>query len=270
MSDHDDQTIGRIFSRREALRLAGGAAAALATARAAFGEPTTRPREPLVASPAMTEGPFFSDRNLNRRDLVAGADREAVTDGAPLALTMAVYRLTGGEYAPMPGVRVDLWQCDAVGVYSDFDHRMNHERTAGQTWLRGYQLTGDDGLVTFDTIVPGWYRGRTPHVHFKVRPPAQGGGPQKEFTSQLFFNIDELRPIYARPPYDAHGLPDRANEQDGIYSQRLPDGSRGGDQMLLDLAETNDGRGYYTELPLLLADDTLQGRRRPAHRHSVD
>lgn len=42
--------------------------------------------------------------------------------------------------------------------------------TDDYTWLRGVQQTDEDGMVEFDTIVPGWYSGRTAHIHVKVRP----------------------------------------------------------------------------------------------------
>jgi hypothetical protein len=67
--------------------------------------------------------------------------------------------------APLKGVAVDVWHCDAAGVYSGYSGQLGGADTRGQTFLRGTQLTGDDGRVRFDTIYPGWYPGRTTHVY---------------------------------------------------------------------------------------------------------
>ena len=271
--DHDDnhdQTVGRIFSRREAMRAAArngfGLAAAgylLGRATVAGAAPTTQPRLPLVASPAMTEGPFFVDEKLNRANLLEGTTRKAVVAAMPLSLTVAVYKLLGESFEPLRDVQVDIWHCDAIGVYSDESHPMNHEDTSKQTWLRGFQRTNEHGLVTFQTIVPGWYPGRTPHIHFKVRPTPADGEAQKEFTSQLYFNADDLKPIYAAGVYEANGQPNMSNARDNIYNERLADGSLAGDQMLLDIVKTEDGAGYYTELPLLLTDESMRSGHGP-------
>ena len=250
--DHDDAPVGRILTRREAIARLGGAAAFLAAGRSAAG-PTTRPRDPIVASPAMTQGPFFIDLPeppAERADLVGDADRPAVVEAAPLALTIAVYRLDAGGHAPMPGARVDLWHCDAHGVYSG----------GGETWLRGHADTDADGLAAFRTVVPGWYPGRAPHVHFKVRPPADGGGEPREFGSQLYFLPDEIARVYAEPPYAARGPADTPNARDFIYNLPLADGTPAGDRLLLDL-DPADGGGHATALPVLLTDAALRGGR---------
>lgn len=209
----------------------------------------------------MTEGPFFVDEKLNRSDLTADTQRPAVIQAAPLALTIAVYKLEADTYTPMPDVQVDVWHCDALGFYSDEDHPMNHEDTSGQTWLRGFQRSDADGLVHFQTIVPGWYRGRTPHIHFKVRLTPAEGEAQKEFTSQLFFNHDELAPIYGQGVYAPHGQPDQTNATDNVYGGRLADGSPVGDQMLLELVKQDHTPGYMTQLPILLTDEGLSRPR---------
>ncbi len=83
------------------------------------------------------------------------------------------------------GAIVDIWHCDAAGVYSDAtDPGFN---TVGKKFLRGYQVTDANGGVQFTTIYPGWYRGRTVHIHFKVRAKAKSG-QSYEFTSQLYFD----------------------------------------------------------------------------------
>ncbi len=93
---------------------------------------------------------------------------------------------------------VDLWHCDALGVYSDVQDPGG--ATLGKKFLRGYQTTDGDGLVRFTTIYPGAYRGRAVHIHFKVRSAA-GGGRVHDFTSQLFFDDALSDQVFAQPPY---------------------------------------------------------------------
>ena len=272
-----DRTVGRLWSRREALRLTAGLGVSLAGGGWWSRAWAVSPVPPLIASPAMTEGPFFVDEKMNRADLVGGTDRPAVVNAAPLRLNLGVFKLDETGFRPMPGVQVDLWHCDAVGVYSDTDASMNHEQTGGQDWLRGFQRSDGAGQVVFETIVPGWYRGRTPHIHFKVRPPAEGDQPQREFTSQLFFDHAQLSPIYAGGAYAARGQPDRSNAQDNIYNAELEDGTVAGDLLRLhltprnpeskkspsdkDSAEPGGTAVYDAELAILLTDAGLTTRR---------
>lgn len=213
----------------------------------------------LVASPALTEGPFFVDEMLNRSDLIGDTTRPSVKNGVPLLLAVRLYKLADGKFAPLKGAMVDVWHCDAQGVYSDEDHPMNHENTAGQKWLRGHQVSDATGLVQFKTIVPGWYPGRTGHIHFKVRQTLDG--TTKEFTSQLFFDDAVMEGIYANSPYMLRGARDARNATDGIFRERQADGSVAGDQLLLDLKKA--AKGYRAGFAVALTDDNLRtGRRR--------
>jgi hypothetical protein len=118
---------------------------------------------------------------------------------------------------------VDVWHCNALGVYSDVsDPSFN---TSGQKFLRGYQVTVNDGVARFTTIYPGWYQGRAVHIHFKVRSSASSGSAY-EFTSQLFFDDALTDRVHAQQPYASKGQRDLRNSQDGIYNQ-------GGSQLLL-------------------------------------
>ncbi len=273
--DQDDATVGRIFTRRElmgsAAKLGLGLAAArmLAKPPGSIAAPTTQPRMPLVASPMMSEGPFFVDEKLNRTNLLEGTTRPSVINGSPLALAVTVYELVGDKPAPLKDAQVDVWHTDSVGVYSDESHPMNHENTAKQTWLRGYQITDADGNANFATIFPGWYGGRTPHIHFKVRLFSADGKSAREFTSQLYFKEADALKVYAQPPYAKRGRHDTRNEDDGIYADRLADGSMAGEQLLLNLAPAD--KGFATAFPIIVADSNLrtarngrgQGVRRP-------
>jgi protocatechuate 3,4-dioxygenase beta subunit len=189
------------IGRRQALRTLGALGASLALpARGS-------PRLDCVAVPELTEGPFFVDERLERSDLTGGAA------GRPLRLEIAVLR-ADRSCAPLPGAQVDLWHADARGVYSDEPAGdLQDVDTRGQTWLRGYQRTDAEGIVRFDTIYPGWYPGRTVHIHFKVR------AGKRELTSQLFFDDALSDSILKDTPYSGRGARKVRNANDGIYRE---------------------------------------------------
>src|SRR4029079_13300775 len=111
-----------------------------------------------VVRPEMTEGPYFVDGQMERSDIRVEPTDGSVKEGFPLTLAIAVSQINNSTCAPLAGAHVDIWHCDAAGVYSDVsDPGFN---TKGQTWLRGYQVTDSNGLVQFTTIYPGWYSGR--------------------------------------------------------------------------------------------------------------
>ncbi len=264
--DQDDAMVGQIVSRRSALRMAAqagiGFAMAGALGRIARAAPdTTQPsKSPLFVSPSLTEGPFFVDEKLNRSDLTSGTTRASVINGQPLTIAFTVLKLAGGDYAPLKDAHVDVWHTDAIGVYSDESNRMNHEDTSKQTWLRGYQVTDAQGLATFRTIVPGWYRGRTPHVHFKVRSFSAEGKSTAEFTSQLFFHDEDTDRIYANAPYNANGKRDQQNSDDGIFSELQPDGTSAGSHLTLDL-KSDRGNALSTTFAIVLTEQSMHAPR---------
>ena len=167
-------------------------------------------------------------------------------------MAVTVYKLAGGRYAPLPGAKVDVWHCDAAGVYSDEDHEMNLERTGGQKWLRGFQTTDAKGLVGFKTIVPGCYPGRTTHIHFKVR---QGG---REFASQWFFDDTLMDKVFAKAPYQSRGSRDARNSSDGIFRERQAGGMVAGDHLTLALSPAKEG--YKASFAIALTEENLRGR----------
>jgi hypothetical protein len=180
-SDHDDdKPVGRLLSRREMLKFLGGGSVALAAGMALppiisaqRATPTPSALPACVAKPALAEGPFFVDTLLNRFDIRTDADSTVARDGVPLLLTYRVSDVTGGACSPLPAAQVDIWHCDAQGVYSGVRDRFTD--TTDELWLRGYQITDEDGLAQFLTIVPGWYPGRAVHIHFKIRVEAANG-----------------------------------------------------------------------------------------------
>lgn len=270
--DNDDEPIGRLLTRREMLKLlaalgaataAGcvprvmpetattapaataaaptgpGSAIPTATTGAATAAPTptaeiaaaaTVPVPACVVRPEQTEGPYFVDVQLNRSDIRADADG-SVKPGAPLALTFLVSRVGETSCITLPGAMVDIWHCDADGVYSGVND-FNFGSTAGQTFLRGYQMTDGNGTAAFTTIYPGWYSGRAVHIHFKIR--AELDGRNYEFTSQLYFDDALTDRVHAQEPYRTNGDRDTRNDADGIFG-------RGGDLLTLNVVESNGG-----------------------------
>jgi protocatechuate 3,4-dioxygenase beta subunit len=231
---HSDRPDHGEVSRREVLALLGGAgAAALAGCRLA--EAQGAARLDCVVTPAQTEGPYFVDERLNRADLRLDPVTNAVKEGLPLRLRINVSRVDGAACTPIHGAMVDVWQCDALGVYSDVRDFNGRFDTRGEKFLRGYQMTNGRGTADFLTIYPGWYSGRTVHIHFKVRVPADSGRAH-EFTSQLYFEEAITDRVHALPPYNAKGMRDTRNDQDGIYRAR-----NSGSQLLLDLSQEAEG-----------------------------
>ena len=199
------------------------------------GGQTSPPTTGCVVRPEQTEGPFFVEEALDRSDLRLDPSDGSVKPGVPLELTLLVSRLDGGRCAPWPGVRVDLWHSDHLGVYSDVGG------TAGKKFLRGYQLTDGDGRARFTTIYPGAYSGRAVHIHFKLRAPA-ARQRTLAFTSQLYFDDALTDRVLAAPPYGGLGRRTR-NAADGLYQ-------RGGRALTLALAP--QGAGYTGTFGLAL------------------
>lgn len=167
-----------------------------------------------VVRPELTEGPYFVDGQLNRSDIRADPATGTVSQGAPLLLTFNVSAVNSSGCAALPGAIVDVWHCDAAGVYSDVAGP-----GAGSSFLRGYQTTDANGMATFTTIYPGWYPGRAVHIHFKVRHHA--AGQTAEFTSQLFFDDAFTDQVFTQAPYDSRGQRNRLNSNDGIFDPQL-------------------------------------------------
>ncbi len=270
--DDDDLPIGSVLTRREVLTLLGtvgagflagcvpgaatafsqvgpsattGADAAAATAAGVGGSttgatPQAAPR--CVVRPEMTEGPYFVDELLNRSDIRTDPSDATRVEGLPLELTFAVSRIAASGCTALAGAMIDVWHCDALGVYSDVeDPGFN---TVGKKFLRGYQVADSNGVARFLTIYPGWYRGRAVHIHFKIRGQDEAGSGY-EFTSQLFFDDALTDRVYALTPYASKGPRTLRNEGDRIYLD-------GGSQMTLAPTETAEGYTAVFDIGLQL------------------
>jgi protocatechuate 3,4-dioxygenase beta subunit len=150
---------------------------------------------------ATTEGPYYLDPKLMRADISEGRP------GAPLRLNLQVVT---ADCRPISGARVDVWHCDAQGRYSGFGE--SGEEAPSETFLRGTQRTDAQGVVSFDTIYPGWYHGRTPHIHYKVFLDRR-----TVLTSQIFFPDALSQFLYDHAPAYRRGeARDMINSVDDI------------------------------------------------------
>jgi protocatechuate 3,4-dioxygenase beta subunit len=263
--ENDDRPVGRILTRREFLALLGTSSAALLAGCLPLqsGSETVSTTAPASSSavaqataatsisalptcvvrPAETEGPYFVDEKLNRSDIRSDPTNGSVKEGLLLELAFLVSQIGGGACTPLPGATVDIWQCDALGVYSDVsDPGFN---TKGQKFLRGYQVTDADGIARFTTIYPGWYQGRTVHIHFKIRTNSASGSAY-EFTSQLFFDDAITDTVHAQQPYANKGQRTLRNAVDAIFQN-------GGSQLLLQLAEADQGYASTFDIGLQMS-----------------
>jgi protocatechuate 3,4-dioxygenase beta subunit len=163
-----------------------------------------------VLTPEQVEGPFYIDFAQVRRDIVE--DRP----GVPLALTAAV--VDSNTCKPIRNAAVDVWQCDALGVYSGEPS----EGSVGKTYLRGIQLTDGNGQVEFATIYPGQYPGRTTHIHVKVHIGGQRGngtysGGHVSHTGQLFTDDRDDAEVFALAPYNSNTAELTPRNEDAIF-----------------------------------------------------
>lgn len=195
-----------------------------------------------VLTPELTEGPYWIAGDKVRRDI-----RES-RPGAPLDLRLTV--LDVATCKPVKGAAVDIWHCDAGGTYSGFsslseaangggggggglpgmDGSGSATTTDKTRFLRGIQRTGADGVARFTTIYPGWYQGRTVHIHVKVWV-----GGNVVHTGQVFFDDAFTDTVYKAAPYAARGTRTTRNADDAIYVN-------GGSKSLVTV--TKAGSGY--------------------------
>jgi protocatechuate 3,4-dioxygenase beta subunit len=234
-----------VLSRREVLATLGAASAAIilppGTRNGRVVLPDGNLLPACVVRPAQTEGPYFVDEKLNRSDLRSDPSNGKASDGALLDLTIRLSKVSGASCVPLAGAVVDIWQCDAKGVYSDVKDINGKFSTVGQKFLRGHQVTGKEGEARFKTVYPGWYEGRTVHIHFKIRTNPSGSRGT-EFTSQAYFNDAFSDQVFAAAPY-AKGERIR-NEGDEIFR------NQGGKELILEVTRSATGYSSTFEIGL--------------------
>ena len=165
-------------------------------------------------TPELAEGPYYFDVDSIRSDI--REDRE----GVPLRLAIRVRE--NGSCEPLENAVVDVWHCDASGLYSGFESASTGGpgggggRTDDETYLRGAQATNAEGIAQFRTVYPGWYRGRTTHIHVKVHLDRT-----TLLTTQLFFDESVNEAVFRTKPYSEAGGRDTSNDGDGIFDESL-------------------------------------------------
>jgi protocatechuate 3,4-dioxygenase beta subunit len=234
MDEHANIEVNRITRRGSLAKIGGLAAAALGAGawKAGSSESASAMRTgpvgvasgavSCVLAPEQTEGPYYLPGDKVRRN---------VTEGKPgAALTLRLTVVDVSTCKPIKGAAVDIWHCDAAGVYSG----VQAQNTVGQRFLRGIQKTDAKGVAAFRTIYPGWYPGRTVHIHVRVYL-----GGNIIHTGQLYFPDTFTDSVYNRTPYNGRPDRDMRNASDSVYRN-------GGSKSMLRL--TKRGTGYLGTL----------------------
>lgn len=160
-----------------------------------------------LLTPEVTEGPYYFDPEVTRADI-----REERA-GVPLRLRI---RVLDASCRPMANARVGVWHCDAQGLYSGYSNQPGGISTEGEKFLRGNLTTDANGDAAFTTIYPGWYQGRTTHIHQKIYI-----GDRNVLTAQIFLPDALSEYIYLNAPaYARSETRDTLNAQDDIAAQQ--------------------------------------------------
>src|SRR2546430_4373832 len=212
------------FTRRNSLVRVGGFLAAVmgagswrvATSDGAGPAGVASGAVTCVLTPEQTEGPYYIANEHVRRNITEGRP------GTPL--TLRAFVVDASTCKAIKGAAVDIWHADAGGVYSGFG-----QGAANRTFMRGIQRTNAKGLALFRTVYPGWYRGRTVHIHVKVHL-----GGNIVHTGQLYFPDTLTDAVYRKQPYSARPNRDVRNAADSIFRN-------GGSKSLLSVKKNSAG-----------------------------
>src|SRR5438876_1403184 len=169
-----------------------------------------------VLTPEQTEGPYYIAGEKIRRNITEGRP------GAPMLLHAFV--IDASTCKAIKNAAVDIWHADAGGVYSGFG-----QGAASRTFMRGIQRTNAKGLALFRTVYPGWYQGRTVHIHVKVHL-----GGNVLHTGQLYFPDTLTDAVYRKAPYNSRPNRDVRNSGDAIFRN-------GGSKSLLGVCRNTSG-----------------------------
>ena len=154
-----------------------------------------------VLTPEQTEGPYYIAGEKFRRNITEGRP------GVPLLLRLRV--VDASTCRPIRNAAVDIWHADALGVYSGFG-----AGAASRTFMRGIQRTDANGLARFRSVYPGWYRGRTVHIHVKVHVAGN-----VVHTGQLYFPDSLTDRVFRRKPYRRRPNRTTRNANDFVFAQ---------------------------------------------------
>jgi protocatechuate 3,4-dioxygenase beta subunit len=223
------------LSRREFIKLSiavGTTVSTMDTSLAAFASAPA-----CTLTPEQEVGPYWIDGDLVRKDIREGK--------AGVPLTLDIVLINAKTCGPLAGAAIDIWHCDALGAYSgytqmqlsapppDFDPQAPGHPPAGWppgppptprptdhlTFLRGIQRTDRAGAVTFDTIVPGNYPGRTNHIHFKVRTAnaMQRQDSHVSHIGQVFFPESLILQLMQVAPYRDNAIRRTTQREDPVF-----------------------------------------------------
>ncbi|OOL36977.1 intradiol ring-cleavage dioxygenase [Pseudomonas sp. B14-6] len=184
-----------------------------------------------LLSPEQIAGPYFRNPKLIRRNISESAD------GIPLVLRLSIVDAMTGE--PVTGALVDIWHCNARGAYSGWS-KVNPDqevdvgdigsipRTDDDTYLRGGQFTDKKGIVRFTTIYPGFYAGRTLHIHVAVRITSGNNYLDERhvaWVGQLYFPEPASRSVLNARDYSGRSVSPLSNNEDTYYREQAGEAS---------------------------------------------
>lgn len=165
-------------------------------------------------TPSETAGPFptKSPSSLVTNDITS--DRA----GVPFIIKITINN-SNNSCAALAGAIVDIWHCDKDGNYSEYGGTgMQSVNYQSVHFLRGRQTTDAAGLVTFNSIFPGWYSGRAPHIHVHI----YSASGTSLLVTQIAFPTDVCNTVYTTSSYySSRGTQDTSNDRDNVFSDSL-------------------------------------------------
>lgn len=196
--------------------------------------PPPEPSPSCVLSPEQMEGPFYFDPKLDRKDITESRK------GTKIALSIQVVAVETARCRPLEKVIVDVWHADAGGLYSGYTRQGDKGDidTRGKTFMRGSRVSDKDGKVEFTTVFPGWYTGRVPHIHVKLR-----FSNRTQVVTQLYFPEAESKEIYARKDYQPRGQADTDFKRDVVLKSDE-------ERKALSCVMSKDGDGFKASITL--------------------